>query len=185
MNLVEREAPMKTSAKWLMTALVLGGVLLPGSVAAQFGANQKYLGVHLGLSGVGSTAAFGVNGEMAYNDRISIGAWADTWSYGETYGTALGEYSWDIRYIALAGTGAYHFPIKSAPKWDPFVGLALGYYMVSTETSGIGVTYTGDANRIFLGGFGGARYSFSPTMAGVARLGFGASYLTLGLDFKL
>jgi hypothetical protein len=177
---------LRSRGKWVLVFLVLAGAVLPQGAAGQFAAGQKYVGAHIGMSGVGSTAAIGVNGEVAYNDNISIGAWLDTWSYGDTYGTVLGNYSWDVRYIALAGTGAYHFPIKSTPKLDPFLGLALGYYVVSTKADGFdGVTYGGDASRIFLGGFGGARYSFKESLSGVARLGFGASYLTVGVDFKL
>jgi len=127
-----------------------------------------------------------VSGEIAYNDRIAIGAWADTWGYGESYATSVGNYDWNVRYVALAGTGAYHFPIKSTPRLDPFLGLALGYFMVSSKAEGLsGVTYAGDASRIFLGGFGGARYFFNDSMSGVARAGFGASYLTLGVDFRI
>ena len=127
-----------------------------------------------------------MSGEIAYNDRIAIGAWADTWGYGESYATSVGNYDWNVRYVALAGTGAYHFPIKSTPRLDPFLGLALGYFMVSSKAEGLsGVTYAGDASRIFLGGFGGARYFFNDSMSGVARAGFGASYLTLGVDFRI
>ena len=168
-----------------LTALLLAGLVLPQGAAAQYADGQKYLGVHVGLSGVGSSATLGVNGEMSYNNRISVGAWADYWSYGETFGAGLGTVDWDVSYIALAGTGAYHFPISSQPKLDPFLGVAVGYFIVNTSATGVtGVDYGGDASRLFVGGFGGARWFFSQSMAGVARLGFGASYLTLGLDFR-
>jgi len=178
---------MRRLAKFCAMLVLAGcGLLLPARADAQFAKGQKNLGVHVGMSGVGSAAALGVSGELAYTDRIGIGVWADTWSYGEDFSTVLGPGSWDIRYIALAGTGAYHFEVKSNPKIDPFLGLALGYFVVSTETQAAGsITYTGDASRMFIGGFGGARYYFKPTMSGVARVGFGASYLTLGVDFKL
>jgi hypothetical protein len=158
-------------------------LLLPNSAAAQFGKNQTYLGAHVGLSGVGSAASYGVNGEVAYNEHIGIGAWLDTWSYGYSYTT----YSWNVRYIALAGTGAYHFPVKSEPKLDPFVGAAVGYYVVhASESSAFGnFSYNGNGNRLFVGGFGGARWAFNPNLSGVARVGFGASYLTIGLDWKM
>jgi hypothetical protein len=65
------------------------------------------------------------------------------------------------------------------------VGLALGYYIVSTSTNAPGVSWSGDSNRIFLGGFGGVRYFFSPKMAGVVRAGVGSTTLTVGLDLKL
>jgi hypothetical protein len=170
----------------ILAVFLAASLIGPAGAEAQYAMGQKYLGVHIGVSGVGSTAALGVNGEISYNDRISIGAWADTWSYGEDFATGLGAYSWNVRYIALAGTGAYHFPIESTPKLDPFLGLALGYFVVSTSAEGAGgVDYAGDASRIFLGGFGGARYFFKENLSGVARVGFGASYLTLGLDVKL
>jgi outer membrane protein W len=169
-----------------MLLVVLGAALSAQSAAAQFAAGQKYLGAHVGLSGVGSTAAIGVSGEVAFNDRIAFGAWGDTWSYGESYATGIGEFGWDVRYIALAGTGSYHFPIASTPKLDPFLGVALGYFVVSSKASGVGgVEYSGDASRVFAGGFGGARYYFRESMSGVARVGFGAAYLTVGVDFKL
>jgi hypothetical protein len=172
---------MKVSrASWIATSLLFAALFVPGRAAAQYGASQKYLGGHIGLSAYGSTAAFGVSGEVSYNDRIGIGAWLDYWSYG---------YSnfYDLRYIAVAGTGAYHFPVRSNPKLDPFAGLALGYFIVSDSYNGPGNDpgYTGSSSRIFLGGFGGIRYFFKPSLAGVARIGFGASYLTVGLDFRL
>jgi hypothetical protein len=169
----------------LVGALALSLALVPGVATAQFGEQQKWLGGHLGLSGVGSAAAIGINGELAYNDRIGIGAWLDTWSYGDSYTYIGGTASWDIRYTALAATGAYHFPVESHPRLDPFAGLALGYYIVSSSSSVPGANYTGSSNRVFLGGFGGVRYFFKENLSGVARAGFGASYLTVGVDFKL
>jgi hypothetical protein len=166
---------------WVLMALIGSAAIMTNEAAAQFGTKQKYLGVHVGVSGVGSAAALGLNGEVAYNDKIGIGAWFDTWSYGETF--TGGE--WNVRYVALAGTGAYHFPVKSNPKIDPFLGLAVGYFVVSTSSDVGGFSYDGSGSRIFIGGFGGARYHFKPNMSGVARLGFGAAYLTLGLDFKM
>lgn len=171
--------------------LAVGALLaLPAAMAGQaasttfspFGKDQKFLGAHIGMSGVGSTANYGLNGEVAYNEHIGIGGWLDTWSYGQTFGT----YDWNVRYIALAGTGAYHFAIKDNPKLDPFAGAALGYYIVSTSTNVTGAgAFQGSASRMFLGGYGGVRYFFKPQLSGVARLGFGSSYLTLGLDYRM
>ena len=178
---------MRARMVLLIAAVASGVVGAPGNVAAQkFGPESKYLGVHVGFSGVGSATALGVNGEMAYNDKVSIGAWADTWSYGERLAFGGAFYDWDVRYIALAATGAYHFPVPSEPKLDPFAGLALGYYVVSTSGTGFsGVTYAGSSSRLFLGAFGGARYALSNRTSGVVRIGFGSTTLTVGLDFKM
>ncbi len=171
----------------IVTALVVAGFLAPGSAAGQFATSDRWLGGHVGLSGVGSAPAFGVNGEVGYRENIGIGAWIDTWSYGESFGSTGGSVEWNVRYVSIAGTGAYHFPLENSPNLDPFLGLALGYFVVSSSarSSVGGVTYGGDASRIFLGGFGGLRYLFKENLAGLARLGFGASYLTVGVDFKM
>ncbi|MGH7469223.1 MAG: hypothetical protein ACRENP_14805 [Longimicrobiales bacterium] len=166
-------------ACWVVTAMLAAGLALPGSATAQFGEGQKTIGFHLGMSGVGSAAALGAQGEFAYNKNIGIGAWFDTWSYDYSFGT----FNSSVRYIAIAGTGAYHFAIASAPKFDPFLGVAIGYYIVNySDDFG---TFDVASNRLFVGGFGGARYAFTPRVSGVATLGVGAAYLTVGLDFKL
>jgi hypothetical protein len=170
-----------------LIGLVASSVLsAPDNVAAQFGSNSRYLGFHVGVSGPGSAPALGMNGEIAHNNRVGIGAWLDTWSYGERMAFGGANYDWSVRYIALAGTGAYHFPVRSEPKLDPFLGAALGYYVVSTSGEEFGgASYTGSTSRMFLGIFGGARYAFNNSTSGVVRIGFGSAALTLGLDFKL
>lgn len=68
----------------------------------------------------------------------------------------------------------------------PVPGLALGYYVVSSSTSStFGGDYQGASSRVFLGGFGGARYHVKPNLSVVGRVGFGASYFTLGVDFGM
>ena len=172
--------------RWL--ALALGQfavVTLAAPAAAQFDADSRHGGFHIGVSGVGSTAAIGLQGETALNENVSIGGWVDTWSYGQRFGLVGSTVDWDVRYIAFAATGAYHFPIESQPKLDLFAGGALGYFVVRTSTSAATGVFTGDGSRLFFGAHGGARYWFKENLAGLAQLGVGASYLTLGLDFGL
>ena len=177
---------MRARTILLITAVAIGVLSVPGNVAAQFGVNSKYFGIHVGVTGIGSATAIGVNGEVAYNDRVGIGVWADTWSYGESMVFGGSSYDWNVRYVALAGTGAYHFPVRENPKLDPFLGLALGYYVVSTSGNGFsGITYTGSQSRMFVGGYGGVRYAFSPSASAVARIGFGSAQFTLGVDFRM
>ena len=175
------------SMRMLMTALFALAAVLPVSEAtAQFGQGQRSVGAHVGLSGVGAAPALGVSGELAYTDRIALGGWLDTWSHGESIATSDGRYRWDSRYLSLAGTGAYHFPVEEHPKWDPFLGLALGYFIVSTSAEGpSGMSSGAGASRMFLGGFGGVRYTFADRLRVIARAGFGASYLTFGIDYRL
>lgn len=170
----------------VLSCLAVAPIVGPIEAEAQFDADQRYLGAHVGLSGVGSAPSFGLSGEISYNENIGLGGWMDTWSYGQSF-SGIGGGSWDVRYLAIGGTGAWHFPVESNPKLDPFVGLGLGYFIVNTSWDGGGTTvsYSGDSSRIFLDGFAGLRYHFRPNLSGVVRAGASVSYLTLGLDYKI
>lgn len=174
------------TTRWMIPALSLFVcAALATPAAAQFDADSRHGGFHLGLSGVGSTASIGLQGEMAVNEKVSVGGWVDTWSYGQSFGVVGSTIDWDVRYIAFAATGSYHFAVESQPKLDLFAGGALGYFIVQSSTSGTTGVFTGSGSRLFLGAHGGARYWFKENMAGLAQLGIGASYLTVGLDFGL
>lgn len=168
-----------------LPSCLLAIALIAHPAAAQFDENSRHGGVHLGVSGVGSTASFGLQGETAINENVSIGAWVDTWGFSQSFGVAGSVVGWDVRYFAVAGTGAYHFAIEDQPELDLFVGGSLGYFVVSSSTSGSTGVFTGNGSRLFFGAHGGARYWFKENLAGLAQIGIGASYLTIGLDFGL
>lgn len=177
---------MRVTTAVTVLAVLVAAVSTPGDASGQYGDGETYLGVHLGVSGYGSAPAFGVSGEVGYRDRVALGGWLDTWSYGQSFTSPVGASRWNVRYVAIAGTGAYHFLVRSDPRWDPFAGASLGYYVVSTESVvPDGGAYTGEASRLFVGLFGGVRYFFNESVAGVARLGLGAANLTLGVDFRM
>lgn len=166
--------------------LIVGLSFQPTNVAAQYGQGKKFVGAHVGLSGVGSAAAFGVNGEFAYNENVGIGAWLDTWGYGQSY-TGVGGGDWNVRYVSVAATGAWHFPIESNPKLDPFAGLAVGYFVVSSSWDGTSasVSFAGSGSRVFIDGIAGLRYHFRENLSGVVRAGASVSYLTVGVDLTI
>ncbi len=169
--------------------LGMAALLLSLTGVAQFQKGKNYVGAHIGLSGVGSSVSIGGDYEIGVTDKIGIGtigvgALLDYWSYSFTYGGYFGPVTGDFsyHYWSIGAMGNYHF-ILDDKKWDPFAGLVLGYYIVGVSTP-IG-SYTGfDASRMFLGLQVGARYQFSPSWTAQARLGFGASILALGVDYR-
>jgi len=163
-------------------------VLFAFTTKAQFTPNNHYLGPSIGLSFLGSTPQFGANYEYGMDlenfGRVGIGGIFRYWSYSENYFQG----DWSYTNILIGAQGNYHFKLES-DKFDPWVGLVLAYDAGSVSWDGPGgynyasPTYGG----LFLGAQGGARYWFSPTIAVIARIGFGTlSYgaLDLGVDFK-
>lgn len=147
----------------------------------QFTPGRSYIGPALSLSSVGSAPAIGGHFEHAVSRNLGVGALAGYWSYG----SSLGGISTDLSYVSLGGTASYHFPVNGNSRWDPFVGAALGYYIVSVSSDAGGLGDFSEADsRMFAGAFGGTRYFVSPGLALVGRAGIGSAYVTLGVDFQ-
>ena len=84
----------------------------------------------------------------------------------------LHGYSWSYKYIPIGVTANYHFKLDE-PKIDPFVGLGLGYNVISCSVTG---TFNGDcgySSGIYAIARAGARYFFSPKMAVYGDVGAG------------
>lgn len=155
---------------------------------SQYELNRSYLGPTIGLSFLGSTPQFGLNYEysMQLQDfgSVGFGGVFRYWSYSEDY--FYGK--WSYTDILIGAQGNYHFKVTN-DKWDPWVGLTLAYDAGSVKWDGPYATYASPSyGGFFLGAQGGVRYWVSPTLAIVARIGYGSlSYgaLDLGVDFKL
>jgi hypothetical protein len=99
-------------------------------------------------------------------------------------------YSWDnaffkYTYMPIGVTANYHFNLEGNAKLDPFVGLGLGYEVISCDYKGSGLDDLCDDSAIYFIGRAGARYFFSPRMAFYGDVGAGAATLNVGIMFKL
>jgi hypothetical protein len=81
--------------------------------------------------------------------------------------------------------GSFHYPLVK--KLDTYTGMMLGYNIYSGKALGgySGPEYTYNSSAIAFAWFAGARYYFNPKIAGMAEIGYGISYLTLGVSFKI
>jgi hypothetical protein len=168
----------------------------PAASAPAFGMGYTDIGPTIGLGGLnGASEAFGGRFEHAIkplpdmgNGMLGIQVAAEyySWSAG---GSGPGySYSSSIKYIPIGATANYHFRIEDQPKFDPFVGLGLGYNVVSCSYSNSFGSFTGDcgySSGVYLIARAGGRYFFSPKMAGYADVGAGGGVLNIGLMFKL
>jgi hypothetical protein len=155
--------------------------------AQSFGVGYTDIGPTIGLGNLGgASASIGGRFEHAIkalpdmgNGILGIQAGFEYYSWSG--GTGAGSYSW--KYIPFGVTANYHFKLDE-PKIDPFVGLGLGYQIITCDAPGLPGGYCSNSAIYFIGR-AGARYFFSPSMAAYADVGAGASTLSLGLMFKL
>jgi len=149
-----------------------------------FSAGYTDIGPVIGLGNLGSaSAAFGGRLEHAIKPLPDMG--------GGILGleAAFDYYSWSntlfsYKYIPIGVTANYHFKLDE-PKWDPFVGLGLGYRIITCDYSGPGGSNLCSNSAIYFIGRAGVRYFFSPSMAAYADAGAGAATLSLGVTFKM
>lgn len=155
---------------------------------AQFTPGYTDVGPVLGLGGIGS-ASIAIGGRFEHGIKtlpdladgvlsfeLSVNYYH--WNYG-----LLGV-NYGVTYVPFGATANYHFTLKSTPKFDPFVGLGLGYEAVSCSYQG-GIGTCGYNSALYFIGRLGARYFFAPKMALYADVGAGAATLNIGVTFAL
>lgn len=97
------------------------------------------------------------------------------------------DYSWS--YTILGLRGAYHYnDWHGVPQLDTYGGLMLAYNALSFKDKsdyphGFGYT-EGSDSYLSLSLYLGGRYYFSDNFAGLLELGYGISYLNIGLAYK-
>jgi hypothetical protein len=101
------------------------------------------------------------------------------------YSSAKYEDYWKTSNLLIGARGAFHYPLVN--KLDTYTGLLLGYNFYNTKelSAYSGTPYSYDSSGLAFAWFAGARYYFSPKFAGMAEIGYGISYLTIGVSFKL
>ncbi|MEI6049148.1 MAG: hypothetical protein WCS03_09650 [Bacteroidota bacterium] len=104
---------------------------------------------------------------------------------GGYFGYSSYKYSsdWKTSNLIIGARGNFHYPLVN--KLDTYTGLMIGYNVVSNSSLGAysGI-YSGSASRIVSAWFVGGRYYFSENFAVMAELGYGVTYLNLGVALK-
>jgi len=141
-----------------------------------------YLG---GIAGYyGSTSVPPLTASLDYflNDKITVGG-----LFGFAQSTYDFRFSssekWTYTYYALMARGMYHFHsvIPEIP-FDPYAGLALGYNVVTVSGNTLG---NASGSYALFGVTAGARYWFTPQLAGQLELGYGLGIISLGIAYRL
>jgi outer membrane protein W len=150
----------------------------------------------VGLGNVGDASlAFGGRFEKAIkqvpdlgNGIIGIQAAVDyySWSASGTFSGTRWESS--VTYLPIGVTANYHFDLENN-RIDPFLGLGLGYQIISSDCnySGAGFSYDcgfSSSSTLYFIGRAGIRY-FLSRLALYADAGAGAATLNVGAMFKI
>lgn len=177
---------MKQNIRAFAVAVALVAVGSSGALAQKrgFGENSTDIGPVVGLGGIGGTVSFGGRFERAVKRLPNLGDGvlavqlsADYYSFSQRF---TGVTDFNFRYIPIGATANYHIKVKD-DKFDPFVGLGLGYAIVSTSYTGVG----GSASALYFVGRAGLRYYMANGVALYGDVGAGAATLNAGVMFRM
>jgi hypothetical protein len=170
----------------VLGVIVLAGVAVSAqTVEAQEGFTLDYtdIGFTVGLGGIGDASlAIGLRAEKAFKQVADLGDGVIGIQIGgDYYSWSGGGFSWS--YIPIGVTANYHFPLDNK-KIDPFLGLGLGYSIISCDYDGpFGNDLCSNSALYFIGRAGG-RYFFRDKMALYGDVGAGAATINIGLMFS-
>lgn len=158
------------------------------------------IGTQVFSAGIGLGSTLGGYSRTSQTPAFSLQYEKGMWQAGESGVLSLGGYfgyksdkyqsnsltqTWNYSIFGIRS--AYHYQGIDNEDLDLYGGLMISYNHRSYKSEGV---YTGNirASGGSTMGFSlylGARYYFSPSIAGFAELGYGISYLNLGLAFRL
>ncbi|MBI3511297.1 MAG: hypothetical protein HY064_11580 [Bacteroidetes bacterium] len=153
-------------------------------------------GTHL-LPPISFSFDYGITGAISVGGYLGVTGASYIYSAWENCGNGNGNgqyytdtYKW--HYDIYGIRGAYHFAqFIKMDKLDAYGGIMLGYdyahYRYTTTSTCPG--HVGYYGSITYGGavfsaYAGARYRFTDKIGAFAELGYGISYLTIGVNFK-
>jgi hypothetical protein len=179
--------------KILVSLFILGSISMAAISQNTFNNGDKVVNLGIGFGSmlysgshfssktppISGSFEIGVKDKL-FDDKSSLGIGG----YVGYTGAKLQETGWGWKYssIVVGGRAALHYQLID--KFDTYTGLMLGYNIVSASAIGTkygsATTSSGFAYSWYVGG----RYYFSDNIAGLAELGYGVSFINLGLAFK-
>jgi hypothetical protein len=127
------------------------------------------------------SAAFevGIVDHVLERGIIGVGGYAGYYAYRYEYSKS----GWNSSNIVIGARGNFHYPLLE--KLDTYTGLMLGYEVVGTEKFGTtDIDYNLPSSGIEWAWFVGGRYYFSEIFSALLELGYGITYLNLGVAIK-
>jgi hypothetical protein len=168
-QLLAQESTFKQGDKVLNLGIGFGSTFYSGT------------GYKAGIPPISASLEFGVKDGVLDKGSIGIGGYLGYSSHKWEYN----NWGWKYTNIIIGVRGVFHYPLVD--KLDTYTGLLLGYNIASSKEFGtavFGYNYSASSGGVAYSWFVGGRYYFSDKFAGMLELGYGITYLNLGIALK-
>jgi hypothetical protein len=168
-QLLAQESTFKQGDKVLNLGIGFGSTFYSGT------------GYKAGIPPISASLEFGVKDGVLDKGSIGIGGYLGYSSHKWEYN----NWGWKYTNIILGVRGVFHYPLVD--KLDTYTGLLLGYNIATSKEFGtavFGYNYSASSGGVAYSWFVGGRYYFTDKFAGMLELGYGITYLNLGVALK-
>jgi len=181
-----------------MKKIIWSTLILLTSISV-YGQGNFSKGDNVGSFGLGIGSSLGYNNGASASPGISLQLEHGIWpvdgpgiiSLGGYLGYKSFHYSYltydqDLNYTILGVRSAYHWNGIETTEWDLYGGLMFSYN-IEDYSDNFPDDYYIERNfnsHFSLSLYLGSRYYFQKNLAGFAELGYGISYLNLGIAYK-
>jgi hypothetical protein len=171
-QLLAQESTFKQGDKVLNLGIGLGSTLYSGSYYSS------------SVPPISASLEFGVKDGILDKGSIGVGGYLGYSSYKYSYAGFGYNESWKYSNFIIGARGVFHYPLVN--KLDTYTGLMLGFNIASSKWTGTGTETSHASSGGVVGAwFVGARYYFSNKFAAMLELGYGITYLNIGIALKL
>lgn len=151
----------------------------------------SYSGYSMGIPPLAVAVDVGVvDNLLGDNGSIGVGGYVGFATNSNTYNYYSNYYSKStVTRMCFGVRGTFHYGFGD--KIDTYAGLMLGLYTYRWKYKDnyyddyLNLDYKQNSSSMAFSGYVGARYYFSSSMAFTAELGYGFTYISAGLTFKL
>ena len=173
-TLKAQESEFTLGAKVLSLGIGIGNTLYSGSFYSSGVPPITFSYEQAIKDDVLEKGVIGIIGSIGYN----------SYKYRSTY---LGsDWGWNYSNIVIAVGGTFHYPLLD--KLDTYGAIGLGYNISTSKQVGNsypGEDFSSSSGGIRFGIYVGGRYYFNEHFAAFAQVGYGITYLTFGVSYRL
>ncbi len=170
-QLLAQESTFKQGDKVLNLGIGLGSTLYSGSYYSS------------SIPPLSASLEFDVKDGILEKGSIGVGGYVGYSAYKYSYSYLGYDEGWTYSNFIIGARGVFHYPLVN--KLDTYTGVLLGFNIVSAKWTGTGVETTHASSGGVVGSwFVGGRYYFSDKFAGMLELGYGVTYLNIGVALK-
>lgn len=189
---------MKKIVLVLSVMMLCAGQINAQETSSTFAKGDNVIGVGFGIGGVYGFSSYDVQTpvfgaqydrgivEFGFGGVLGVGGFVGYKGYASKY--EIGNQDFKDRYniFIIGARGTLHYDLFKVKNLDTYAGTMIAFHAVNQKTDlpdnwDYNSTHSSAAYASI---FAGAKYYFTPSFGAFAEVGYGVSWLTMGLAFK-